>query len=145
MKPMRVLICLLPMLCAEGWAEETEVRIDSRPAALRVLQRLAARTDRFDYGDKARATLASFAGAVDRYPSGFAYLLAAADELLHGELGERRYAAQGGVRIEAALETTATPPRIMPLRLRLQACNDQVCLPPETMELHLALTDGGIP
>jgi len=70
-------------------------------AALRVLQRLAARTDRFDYGDKARATLASFAGAVDRYPSGFAYLLAAADELLHGELGERRYAAQGGVRIEA--------------------------------------------
>ncbi|WP_275099688.1 DUF255 domain-containing protein [Sedimenticola hydrogenitrophicus] len=190
--------------------------------ALRVLQMLSVRTDWFDYGERARATLAAFAEPVARHPPGFGYLLAGADDLLHGEWGRRRYAALGGIRIsaaqvgarrvtveleippgwhvnahqplqenlipttlalvpgtggwhlgqidypvgerqqlefqreplslyqgkvqiEATIEPVAPASRIVPLRLGLQACNDQVCLAPETVELHLPLADAGMP
>ena len=71
--------------------------------ALRVLQMLAERSDNPNYGKRAQATLAAFAGGIERRPSGFGYMLSAADDLLHGELGARRYAARGGVRVTARL------------------------------------------
>ncbi|MBP8289966.1 MAG: DUF255 domain-containing protein [Chromatiaceae bacterium] len=51
---------------------------------------------------------------------------------------------QGQVRIEAALERTANPDGQahpwLPLELRLQACNDTLCLPPETLVLQVPIT-----
>ncbi len=70
-------------------------------AALRVLQMLSVRTDRLDDAKRARATLSAFSDGIRRHPSAFGYLLTAADALLHGELGARRYAASGGVRARA--------------------------------------------
>ncbi len=67
--------------------------------ALRVLQMLSARSDNPDYGEVANATLAAFAGAIEQHPSGFGYMLTGADDLLQGELGARRYAAAGGIRV----------------------------------------------
>ncbi|MCP4042543.1 MAG: thioredoxin, partial [Gammaproteobacteria bacterium] len=48
---------------------------------------------------------------------------------------------QGKVEIRAGLERTSPDakdsPHLAPVRLRLQACNDQVCLPPETLTLRV--------
>ena len=41
----------------------------------------------------------------------------------------------GKVQLSAELTRSKGAERIIPLRLRLQACNDQVCLPPETLVL----------
>jgi len=72
--------------------------------AVRVLAMLATRTGESRYRDKANATLNAFSEAITRYPSRYAYMLLAADELLHGELGMRRYGARGAVKVTAKLE-----------------------------------------
>ena len=66
--------------------------------AVRALAMLAARTGERAYSDRATATLSAFASSIARYPAGFAYMLAGADELLHGGVGPRQYAAAGTVR-----------------------------------------------
>ncbi|MEW8461453.1 MAG: hypothetical protein AB2653_14195, partial [Candidatus Thiodiazotropha endolucinida] len=46
----------------------------------------------------------------------------------------------GKVRLQALVsteESSPTAPLILPLEIRLQACNDQVCLAPETVILSL--------
>ncbi len=69
--------------------------------ALRVLQMLAARSDNFEYGEHAHATLAAFAGLINRNPSSFGYMLSGASDLQFGELSAQRYVARGGVRARA--------------------------------------------
>jgi uncharacterized protein YyaL (SSP411 family) len=190
--------------------------------AIHVLQRLWQRTGRLDYGNLTEALIARFAPSIEDNPTAYGYLLSAAANLLHGELGGLAYAAQGGIRIEGDLRSTSDqvhvhvkiqipdgwhinsnlpgekaliatrlrlsdraegwrmgpvtypegehqvlafqkqplsvysgkvllraavstkndsvpPPLILPLALRLQACNDQVCLAPETVTLTLTL------
>jgi uncharacterized protein YyaL (SSP411 family) len=188
--------------------------------ALHVLQRLWQRTGRLDYRNLTDALVARFAPSMEANPTGYAYLLTAAANHLHGELGALAYAAQGAIRIEGNLTRTSDqlllnvavqipegwhintdqpgvkdliPTRLMlpdtsdgwhmgpvtyplgelqhlafhkqplsvfsgkvslqaqvsrdekrssthlilPIALRLQACNDQVCLAPETLTLTL--------
>ncbi len=69
--------------------------------AVRALSMLAARGGERVYGDRASATLSAFGQSIRRHPSGFAYMLMAADELLHGGAGPRQYAAAGNVRATA--------------------------------------------
>ncbi|MEM7356444.1 MAG: protein-disulfide reductase DsbD domain-containing protein, partial [Acidobacteriota bacterium] len=64
---------------------------------------LAARTGEATYGDRANATLSGFAESIERFEAGFGYMLMAADALLHGELGERQYAAVGTVEATASV------------------------------------------
>ena len=71
--------------------------------ATRVLARLAARTQGTVYGDRASATVNAFADSIERYPSGFAYLLMATDELLNGPVGPRQYGGSGTVRATGEL------------------------------------------
>jgi len=47
---------------------------------------------------------------------------------------------QGTVHIRVELERTSAQAGAVPLELRLQACSDQVCLPPETVRLRVALS-----
>lgn len=46
---------------------------------------------------------------------------------------------QGDIHIRARLRRSADVAPIVPVELRLQACSDQVCLPPETLRLDTAL------
>jgi DsbC/DsbD-like thiol-disulfide interchange protein len=69
---------------------------------------LAARTGIERYRDKANASLTAFSEAITEHPSRYAYMLLAADELLHGEVGMRRYGARGAVKVTAKLEKLAT-------------------------------------
>ncbi len=69
--------------------------------ALRVLQKLVARTDNPEYDRKANATLASFAAHINENPYNFGYMLTAARELQSGELADFRYAARGGIKVKA--------------------------------------------
>lgn len=41
------------------------------------------------------------------------------------------------VNIHARFKDTGAGGRILPLELKLQACNDEVCLPPERVQLRL--------
>ena len=184
--------------------------------ALRVLQMLDARVANFEYGKHANAILATFANAINQSPSYFAYMLAGASDLRHGELGAKRYAARGGVRatarqtdaseiiidinipegwhinsnrplqkglipttvivntdksgwqldkvrypeaitatlgfqqealslyhgkiqIQLDIDATTEAKRIIPIQLGIQACNDKICLPPESVALHLPM------
>jgi hypothetical protein len=55
--------------------------------------------------------------------------------------GEPLSVYSGRVRLQASLSSAKPDPsglRILPVELRLQACNDRVCLPPETLTLSLA-------
>lgn len=71
--------------------------------AVRVLAMLAARTGTPRYRDKANATINAFSEAITKQPSRYAYMLLAADELLRGEVGMRRYGAGGAVKATAKL------------------------------------------
>lgn len=67
--------------------------------ALRVLTRLFQRTGNDDYSTRAEELLAAFAGQVERSPTGFGYMLTAAQEMFDGETGAVRYAGRGHVRV----------------------------------------------
>ncbi len=71
--------------------------------AVRVLAMIAARTGIERYRDKANATLNAFSLAITQQPSSYAYMLLAADELLHGEMGLQQYGARGAVKATAKL------------------------------------------
>jgi uncharacterized protein YyaL (SSP411 family) len=71
--------------------------------SVRVLAMLATRTGIERYRDKANATLNGFSSAIAENPSRYAYMLLAADELLHGEVGIQRYGARGVVKATARL------------------------------------------
>ncbi|MDJ0831890.1 MAG: DUF255 domain-containing protein [Gammaproteobacteria bacterium] len=184
--------------------------------AVRVLHMLQERTGDRDYGKRATATLAAFAGVVNQSPDDFAYMLASASDARTGETGPLQYAALGGIRIQARqagydrvvvdlfiadgwhinsdqpLQDNLIPTRltldstnrdwiiqdvnypagqtrvlgfqdepmslfeddlqfriiidqrnqatrILPLSLQLQACNDRLCLPPQTISLQIAM------
>ncbi len=192
--------------------------------ALRVLAMLAKRTGEEVYRERANGTLAAFSSGIERHPLAYAYMLMGVNELLHGELGNRQYAARGAVPVRAQvmaagdgrgqlqvdldiqdgwhvnahqpLQETLIPtvlsldgdapawqlglveypqpeivrlgfqqeplalyqgrvqiraglelrspaamdkPHLVPVQLRLQACNDRVCLPPETLTLRAPL------
>jgi hypothetical protein len=81
--------------------------------AVRVLAMLAIRTGIERYRDKANATLNAFADAIAKQPGRYAYMLLAADELLHGEIGMRRYGARGAVKATARLTTDGQNPWLM--------------------------------
>jgi len=71
--------------------------------AVRVLAMLAARTGVEHYREKANVTLNAFSWAITEQPIRYAYMLLAADELLHGEVGMRQYGARGAVIASAKL------------------------------------------
>jgi len=71
--------------------------------AVRALAMLAARTGEAAYRQKAEATLNAFAASIERRPSGYAYMLLGADELLRGGAGPLAYGARGAVRAAARL------------------------------------------
>ncbi|HIE02681.1 MAG TPA: thioredoxin domain-containing protein [Thiotrichaceae bacterium] len=73
--------------------------------AVRVLSLLATRTGIEGYRDKANATLNAFSAEIAKQPSRYAYMLLAADELLHGEVGMRQYGARGAVKASASVVT----------------------------------------
>ncbi len=187
--------------------------------ALKALQMLAFRVANANYHERADATLAYFSDTINRYPSGFGYMLTAADNLNHGELSSQQYVAIGGIRaniqqvsqygvkvtldipegwhinsnkplqenliptvislkkggngwhlkrsnyptpkeqhlgfqkellslydgqveFDVELEVGLQPTRMLPLEIDLQACNDRVCLPPETVVLRTPMTRG---
>ncbi len=83
--------------------------------ALQVLQMLSRRSDNLEYHNLAEATLAAFSGVIVSRPSGFSYMLTAAQELTQGELSARGYAAKGGIRIEVSQLTDSR----LALRLEL--------------------------
>jgi uncharacterized protein YyaL (SSP411 family) len=183
---------------------------------LRVWQMLSIRSDRHDYAARAHELFDAYAADVRRSPAAYAYLLAAVDDLQHGEQRALGYAARGHVRIAARqeaddrvgvslsmlpgwhvnadqplqqgliptrlelatessgwrltqveypeagvrplgfhaeplalyqgearivahLQPADRPRRLLPLSLRLQACNDRVCLPPESLRLTVPM------
>ncbi len=69
--------------------------------AVRVFGLLATRTGIERYRDKAHATLNAFSDVITEQPSRYGYMLLAADELFHGEVGMRRYGARGAVKATA--------------------------------------------
>ncbi|MFQ5659061.1 MAG: thioredoxin domain-containing protein [Gammaproteobacteria bacterium] len=190
--------------------------------ALRVLAKLARRTGKNSYLQRARQTLAAHSASIRSYPDAYSYMLLGAQELLQNESGQRQYAARGNVLAAATVErgkdrrgwlnVTLTikrgwhvnanrpldkkliattvgldeansawtmedieyPPAlikqlgfsqdrmalyessvpiraqlqktgaenagglsILPVKLKLQACNDKFCLPPEALTLHV--------
>jgi uncharacterized protein len=189
--------------------------------ALRVLQRLAQRSDNPHYRQQTDNLIGRFAHALQEQPYSYSYMLSAIMDHLQGELGTTGYAAQGGIRLQAKLGVQAkrvrqlkieldipsgwhlnsnqpgnpdligtevslaagsgwrlksihypsgedlqlgfqetpislysghltlealvepdseTPPHLtLPLEIRLQACNDQVCLPPEQITLRVGI------
>jgi uncharacterized protein YyaL (SSP411 family) len=44
---------------------------------------------------------------------------------------------QGKIQISIDLDPVQSPPRMLPLELSVQACNDRICLPPEKASLRL--------
>ena len=185
-------------------------------AALRVWQMLSTRSDQYDYAARARALFDAYAADVKRSPASYAHLLAAIDDLQHGEQRAGGYAARGNVRITARQEKdtqvsvslsmqpewhvngdrplqreliptrlelgsessgwqlaqvdypeaeirslgfyseplalyegevrivahahpTDQPSRLLSLSLRLQACSDRICLPPESLRLAIPM------
>ncbi len=88
--------------------------------AVRLLSGLARRGAGVAYRERAQATVKAFSGRISEQPAGFAYLLMALDELLHGEVGPRQYAADGKVRVEAELGAPdARGARALSLELRI--------------------------
>lgn len=69
--------------------------------AVRVLSRLARRTGKAAYAGHAARIVQAFADGIGRQPAAYAYLLAQFDEMRHGEIGPRQYAARGAIKIEA--------------------------------------------
>ena len=69
--------------------------------AMRVLSRLYHRTGDEEYKQRADALLVAFSSYLNTYPSAFAYMLTAANELLRGESGHRQFLARGNVKVEA--------------------------------------------
>ena len=185
-------------------------------AVLRVWQMLSIRSDKNNYVARARALFDAYAADVQRSPMTYAYLLAAIDDLQHGEQRAGAYAARGNVRITARQEADdriaislsmlpswhinadrplqqeliptrlalapessgwrltqvdypeaeiqslgfspeplalyqgeirivahilpdKQPQRLLPLSLRLQACSDRICLPPEVVQLTIPM------
>jgi len=185
-------------------------------ATLRVWQMLSIRSDQYDYVARAHELFDAYAADVRRSPAAYAHLLAAIDDLQHGEQKALGYAVRGSVRITARQEAddrvgvslsmlpgwhvNADQPlqqgliptrleltsessgwrltqvdypeaevrplgfhaeplalyqgevrivahiqptdrrrRLLPLSLRLQACNDRVCLPPERLRLTVPM------
>lgn len=76
--------------------------------ALRVLQMLHQRKANFEYSRQANSTLAAFANTINQSPTNFGYMLMAANNFKHGELGAQQYIARGGVRANAIQVSTNT-------------------------------------
>jgi hypothetical protein len=72
-------------------------------AAVRALSKVARRTGRMLYQDRANAILVALSSDIISNPLGYPYMLLGADEILHGEVGARQYGAQGGVKATATL------------------------------------------
>ena len=86
---------------------------------LRVLQMLWKRTGDPVYRRQAEGLIGGFAAAVERHPTGYAYLLTGIDDLRHGELSARGYAAQGGIRLHGSLQALQDDKRLLQVRLRI--------------------------
>ncbi len=78
--------------------------------ALRVLQRLGQRTDDPLYHRHMDALISRFAPSLERLPHNFGYMLTSILDRIEGELGEKGYAAQGGIRIKAGFTTPQNDP-----------------------------------
>jgi hypothetical protein len=85
--------------------------------ALRVLQRLAQRTDDPHYGRHLDRLIARFAPSLAQQPHNSGYMLTAILDRLQGELGAQGYAGQGGIRIWAGFATPRDDPRRLLVRL----------------------------
>jgi DsbC/DsbD-like thiol-disulfide interchange protein len=87
--------------------------------ALRVLQMLWRRSGEIAYRDQANGLIGRFAAVLERQPSAYAYLLTGVDDLRHGELSERGYAAQGGIHLQAQLQPLSDGKHLMQLSIRI--------------------------
>ena len=87
--------------------------------ALRVLQMLWKRTGEITYRDQANGLIGRFAATIERHPSAYAYLMTGIDDLLHGELSARGYAAQGAIRLEAGLRPMSDSKYMMNLTIQI--------------------------
>jgi len=96
----------IPLIARPKSPEDSAIP-SGNAVAVRVLAKLAARTGIEDYRDKANATLNAFSAAIAEQPSRYAYMLLAADELLHGEVGMRQYGAHGAVKATVKLDNDA--------------------------------------
>ncbi len=67
--------------------------------AVRVLSRLARRTGKPAYEEKARQVLQALSSSIAEYPASYAYMMAQLHELLKGETGHRQYAGRGAIKI----------------------------------------------
>ncbi len=70
--------------------------------AARLLAWLEHRTPQLLYQVRFQALIQSLSGQIQRSPSGFAFLLTALREFLHGEAGPLQYSARGNVRVLVA-------------------------------------------
>jgi uncharacterized protein YyaL (SSP411 family) len=73
--------------------------------ALNVLAKLAQRTGDEAYRRTANSLLAAFANSINRTPTGYSYLLRAAQILANGMAGPQHYAARGAIRVNAQVQT----------------------------------------
>jgi uncharacterized protein YyaL (SSP411 family) len=78
--------------------------------AVRVLGRLAGRLGEPAYAKRAQAALAACAAKIVQDPLGHAAMLSAAAELMQGETGARRYAAEGAAKLTGEIVYTGSRP-----------------------------------
>ncbi len=96
--------------------EEPEVRLPTRPkelddnavpsgnsVALRVLAKLAKRTGKEDYNNRAEALIASFSETIDKYPHAYTYLQTGLLEFLNHEHSNQQYSAKGNIRLDSTI------------------------------------------
>lgn len=88
--------------------------------ALEGLVKLYHRTGDEAYHEQAVALLASVAALVKQSPGSFAYLLAAANQLHEGELGDIQYGAKGHVRIEKQVLSQTADKIELAIRLSME-------------------------
>jgi len=131
-----------------------------------VLAQLHKRTGDAKYETNANKLIAALSNRLSQQPSGHYYLLTGVSEHLGGEAGALQYAGRGAGRpladvsypesktrtlgfqrsalslFEDNFELTAQWPghedsNSVVVNLQLQACNDEICLAPETLPLTL--------
>jgi uncharacterized protein YyaL (SSP411 family) len=87
--------------------------------ALRVLQRLWLRTGKPEYRNRANELIAALAGRIASEPYNHAYLITGLQDLREGELSQRGYAAQGGIRLAGSLKPLSDGKRLLQVRIEI--------------------------
>jgi len=114
--------------------------------ALTVLSKLAARTGESAYKERGEQLLAAFSSNILQAPAAFAYMLRAADELLHGGVGPLQFSSSGHLRAHGRASTAGDGEARLILELEIADgwhINSAEPLQEELVPLELATGPGG--